>query len=81
MENMNVNEVEKKETEGISLSDLAEGAIPAATAPANDIPTKLPKLDSKTAKEVDVREVALPKKSEKIQTEMGNPLIQILFFQ
>lgn len=79
MENMNVNEVEKKETEGISLSDLAEGAIPTATAPDNNIPTKLPKLDTKTAKEVDVREVALPKKSEKIQTEMGNPMIDAAF--
>lgn len=60
------------ETEKISLSTLAEGAIPTASP---EMPTKLPKLDPKTVKDVNVSEVVQPKKINQVQVEMGNPMI------
>ena len=71
MENT-TNNNKVNETEKVSLSTLAEGAIPTA---APEMPTKLPKLDPKTVKDVNVSEVVQPKKSNQVQTEMGNPMI------
>ena len=71
MENT-TNNNKVNETEKVSLSTLAEGAIPTATP---EMPTKLPKLDPKTVKDVNVSEVVQPKKSNQVQTEMGNPMI------
>lgn len=71
MDNMN------NTNEGVSLSALSEGAIPTASAPS--MPNKLPKLDPKSVKEADRHEVALPKASERIQEEMGNPMIDSAF--
>lgn len=74
MNTNNTNEEIKKDE--ISLTELAEGAIPAGPE-INEpkIPTKLPKLNSASTTEVDVKKVVQPKKSEQIQTEMGNPMI------
>ena len=58
MENT-TNNNKVNETEKVSLSTLAEGAIPTATP---EMPTKLPKLDPKTVKDVNVSEVVQPKK-------------------
>ena len=71
MENT-TNNNKVNETEKVSLSTLAEGAIPTATP---EMPTKLPKFDPKTVKDVNVSEVVQPKKSNQVQTEMGNPMI------
>ena len=71
MENT-TNNNKANETEKVSLSTLAEGAILTATP---EMPTKLPKLDPKTVKDVNVSEVVQPKKSNQVQTEMGNPMI------
>ena len=71
MENT-TNNNKVNETEKVSLSTLAEGAIPTA---APEMPTKLPKFDPKTVKDVNVSEVVQPKKSNQVQTEMGNPMI------
>ena len=71
MENT-TNNNKVNETEKVSLSTLAEGAIPTATP---EMPAKLPKLDPKTVKDVNVSEVVQPKKSNQVQTEMGNPMI------
>ena len=71
MEN-NIANNSTNETEKVSLSTLAEGAIPTATP---EMPTRLPKLDPKTVKDVNVSEVVQPKKSNQVQTEMGNPMI------
>ena len=71
MEN-NIANNNTNETEKVSLSTLAEGAIPTATP---EMPTRLPKLDPKTVKDVNVSEVVQPKKSNQVQTEMGNPMI------
>ena len=70
MENITNNNT--NETEKISLSTLAEGAIPTASP---EMPTKLPKLDPKTIKDVNVSEVVQPKKINQVQVEMGNPMI------
>ena len=64
---------------GPSLSDLSEGAIPTATPTTSELPTKLPKLNASSVKEANISEVVQPNKSQQVQTQMGNPMIDSAF--
>jgi hypothetical protein len=64
---------------GPSLSDLSEGAIPTATPTVSELPTKLPKLNASSVKEANISEVVQPNKSQQVQTQMGNPMIDSAF--
>ena len=61
--------------ENVTLSDLANGAIPTATPVG--MPTK-PKLNTENVKEVNVNEVVLPSEQKPIEGT-GNPMLDKAF--